>query len=371
MITKYKDGSNHLPYHADNETELSDNSEILTISLGETRNIKFRATNDHTSELSVRLCNGDAFIMTKTSQNHFEHSIPRDYSRKLRISITLRNIEPEKDTSDHIMSTQDMIIDTLNNLGNRQPNLDSESTDPANSHQYHIDGYQYHNASPPFEQQPMSEPPLSTTPQHASTIYISSSMFRELDAIKLSSGKQKAARLFYSGASTGEMLSRLQSDTAFKKLDPRHVTKIYLLCGSNNVDRILHVPRSHYTTFLGDNFRADSHQLSNTTNDMSKLIYFLHDWAKSASVNIIGILPRVSRVRNEVINDLNCFLRELCRKCQHFNFISTELNRNLFCTNDGYRKAIYFNVNGADNIHLNPMGVTRLGKHLKFLAHND
>ena len=96
----------------------------------------------------------------------------------------------------------------------------------------------------------------------------------------------------------------------------------------------------------------------------------MHEWAKSATVNLINILPRESWVRNRVINDLNDFLNTLSRKCPYINKIDTELKRSLFSTSNGYRKSMYFNSNGEDNVHLNYLGIERLGKHLKFLLHN-
>ena len=50
--------------------------------------------------------------------------------------------------------------------------------------------------------------------------------------------------------------------------------------------------------------------------------------------------------------------------------VSTELDRCLFSFKDGYRKANYFVNKGEDNVHLNGLGIVRLAKHLKFVAHH-
>ena len=37
LVTKYTDGSKYLPYHSDSETDIAENSQIITISLGQSR----------------------------------------------------------------------------------------------------------------------------------------------------------------------------------------------------------------------------------------------------------------------------------------------------------------------------------------------
>ena len=88
-------------------------------------------------------------------------------------------------------------------------------------------------------------------------------------------------------------------------------------------------------------------------------------------INLINILPRFSCVRNSVINYLNMFINDLCyRNPYYMNYVNTEASRNLFSNKEGYRKDEYFNQRGTDNVHLNILGIVRLGKHLKYLAHN-
>lgn len=160
MITKYRNGRDHLPYHSDNEPEIIPHSDIFTISLGDTRYINFRAKNNTTPELSVLLNHGDSFIMSCNSQDIFEHSIPSKYSRNIRISITLRNIKPKIIDLEHV-STQ-IIEETLVNLGKSQ------------------------------KAPQQSEPATKQSPK-SQTVYISSSMFHHLDANKLSTEHQSAS----------------------------------------------------------------------------------------------------------------------------------------------------------------------------------
>ena len=196
-------------------------------------------------------------------------------------------------------------------------------------------------------------------------------MFSELDSAKLSSHQQTTAVLYYRGATAGDMLARLQQDESFAAINPSHVNQIYLLCGTNNVDRILHVPRDLRTSMSINSNMFDGRELNKAKCDIDNLVAFLHRWAALSSINMINILPRGSIVRNRVINNLNNFSIDLCSKYSFTNFISTELNRNLFSTREGYRKTRFFNIKGDDNVHLNSLGVSRLAKHLKFLAHTQ
>ena len=155
------------------------------------------------------------------------------------------------------------------------------------------------------------------------------------------------------------MLSKFKKELRRKDIDPASVTKVFILTGSNNVDLIL----SDSTIW----------RFNKTMDDISKLITFVHNWAMNASVNMLNLLPRKFRDRNVVINDINNYLHKLSHKFVYFNFVNTEVNRYLFATADGFRKDYYFTQSTdkiPDNVHLNDLGVERLGKHLKYLAHN-
>ena len=91
---------------------------------------------------------------------------------------------------------------------------------------------------------------------------------------------------------------------------------------------------------------------------------------QSAKISFVNIPPRVSAIRNHVINLLNEHMKLMTSSFPNLSMISTELNRNLFVSKDGHRKGIYFSSMGEDNIHFNNDGIIRLAKHLKYLAHN-
>lgn len=73
MVHKYIDGQAWMPYHSDDEEDIEENSEIVTVSLGETRLMQFKE-KDSGVETNVTVSHGEMLLMD--SQYHFLHSIP-------------------------------------------------------------------------------------------------------------------------------------------------------------------------------------------------------------------------------------------------------------------------------------------------------
>ena len=324
LITMYKDGNDYIGFHSDDEPEIIDNSKIVTVSLGETRQIQFRPkTNKSTcGETSFSLVHGTVYSMSKESQDSYQHSIPKDNSKTPRISITFRLLS----------APHHSVLTETENLCNH--------------------------------------PIKSPTNHKQHTVYISSSMFRELNPAKMSTSSQNATVLFYPGATAGDMLDRLQKDHNFKSIQSDKVTKVYLLCATNDVDKVLSIPRSMDKAMVyEENVKFRKQIFDDTTSKIKQLVSYLQNWAHTASINIINILPRESSARNNVINDLNQFMKDFSVNNEHINFIGTEKQRSLFCWKDGNRKRDFFRFHGADNVHFNRLGISRLAKHLKYLAH--
>ncbi|KAL5267676.1 hypothetical protein ACHWQZ_G004653 [Mnemiopsis leidyi] len=96
VVTKYDSHVSHIPPHSDNEPSIDPNSSILTITLGEPRPVLFRRKPPGDDE-SVTIIpeHGSLYIMTRSSQCHFDHSVPRvnqDQFKGMRISITCRTL---------------------------------------------------------------------------------------------------------------------------------------------------------------------------------------------------------------------------------------------------------------------------------------
>ena len=322
LVTRYSSGSDFLSYHSDDEPEIVSDSNILTISLGATRICKFRKLPISTTnpEHSQFVRHGDAIMMSRKSQDLFQHSIIPDDCQSLRISITLRLLRSSE---------------------------------------------QSHSVNPVVNEDEGSQ-------DDAYTVYIGDSMFRNLNSKKLSSNSQKAIVLYYPGATASGILNRLQNDPVFRKIESSKVKKIILFAGSNNVDNILNVPSNLRSSLISDFNYVAENMLNEAKIEISELIGYLHSWCSSAKINIVNILPRKSLNRNTVINALNLHIKNLSIIYNNnVCMVSTELHRSLFSFNDGNRKENYFSFNGSDNVHLNNTGLVRLAKYLKYFAHHS
>ena len=339
LLTKYKNGSDYVGFHSDNEPEIAENSDIVTISLGQSRVIKFKcplAVNtypDH--ELTVN--HGDVYIMSQKSQNFFRHSVLADTSNNCRISITLRML---KNPVSRTILTK----------------CNTNETSPLPSHP---------------ETVPHSETIPHTNTSENYTLFVGDSMFRHLDNSKMSSSSQKAKVFAFPGATPGNIRSKLNNDPKFAELDPSKVSKIFVFCGANSVDKVIHVPFNKNSELVSEqNYRIHDQDLHQAKSELTSLIDFLHNWSRNSVINFVNILPRESLVRNTVINSLNHHIKTLADHRPFLKMVSTELNRCLFSFKDGYRKFHYFVSKGEDNVHINGLGIVRLAKHLKYEAHH-
>ena len=349
LITKFQNGNDFLRLHSDNEDEIQDKSYIATISLGMSRAIQFKPLSpDNRIDTTISPKHGSIYVMTSESQRFFQHSVPPDTSTLPRISITLRYINPSRSNMKLPMITpQNVII---------QPHITKSHSPTSNCI---------------AQNSPVVKSNETGVKQKTKTLYISSSMFSGLKGSKLSSQSQDATVLFYRGATAGGILSKLKNDPEFLSLDPKSIQNIYVLCGTNNVDKILNVPFSKCSSQVSSSYDVnfDQNCFNHTTQEFDQIYQFLHNWNSNALINFVNLLPRVSLARNQVINMLNNYLYNQCSKSNAANFINTENTRNLFCRN-GYRNDVYFSMTGSDNVHLNHAGIIRISKHLKYLAHN-
>ena len=342
LLTRYSTGADCLGFHSDNEREIVTGTDIVTISLGESRVVKFKALSSSTDfpEQSLEVSHGDLFLMSRASQDIFQHSVVSDDSTQPRISITLRLLKQPSD--DHSSKTT-----------NLAPTSPSQSV--------------------PLVIVPHHPPSTSATnnKKETYTIYVGDSMFRHLDGTKMSSVSQKAVVFSYPGATSKSILTKLKDDPKFKNLDPTKVKNILVFCGTNDVDNILSIPRHFQSDIVKKgNFWSSEILINRVKVDYTKLVDFLHNWSCNADVNVLNILPRESIVRNEVINILNYHIVQSSQSKKYVNFVSTEKDRNLFSSQNGYRKSDFYSDWGTDNVHLNSYGLIRLAKHLKYYVHN-
>ena len=76
--------------------------------------------------------------------------------------------------------------------------------------------------------------------QKSDTVYVSSSMFTNLDPIKLSTESQNAHVFHFNGANAARMLKKTKDSEKIQALsNKKSVKHIFLLTGTNNIDEII------------------------------------------------------------------------------------------------------------------------------------
>ena len=90
LLNLYRDGSDSMGWHSDNESELDSTKSIASLSLGGSRNFFIRSKNKSYKE-DILLNKGDLLVMFPDCQIHWEHSLPlRKRSKEPRINLTFR-----------------------------------------------------------------------------------------------------------------------------------------------------------------------------------------------------------------------------------------------------------------------------------------
>ena len=356
LITRYANGDKFIPFHSDNEVFIDSGSSILTISLGQCRNLIFRPKSLRKPEVSLSLEHGDAVSMTRFSQDFFEHSVPRDSTKKVRISITLRNL------STPTPSFQIENCSYASKVSSKNTSNGSKVGGTFRSPQLEL--------VPDTKHQPNTNRPRDKQSPKSNTLYISSSMFSSLDSGKLSSKAQDATVFSYPGATVSKMHENFRTDPKASKIDSQTVHRIFLLTGTNNIDDILDSPREMREKIIDPSSNCSLAKLTKTFDSIESFVKFLKGWAPNAEIIMLKVLPRESRARNIVITKVNSYIHNLASRYDNLKMLDVEKDRYLFANRAGYRKSEFFSAKGEDNVHLNRRGVVRLANHLKYMAHN-
>ena len=160
MIHRYAGGNQYMPHHSDSEPEIEVGSQIVTISFGESRVMEFK--NIATSErMPVIVEHGDVILMDQSSQYLYSHSILPSSSMETRISVTFRNIVPQRPPDSHSDSVNTNITEFLVTLGKHDDHSD-----------FGLDNQEqgsFAAASPDSAPQHHSPPPLCSNGYQAST----------------------------------------------------------------------------------------------------------------------------------------------------------------------------------------------------------
>jgi len=92
LVNYYKDGNDHLGWHADNEMVNGPEPTIASVSLGSERRFDFRH-NDTGEMVKVLLPHGSLLVMSGLSQTCWQHRIPKEtHLTEPRINLTFRRV---------------------------------------------------------------------------------------------------------------------------------------------------------------------------------------------------------------------------------------------------------------------------------------
>jgi len=75
LLNQYRNGEDSVSWHTDAEKSLGKNPIIASISIGCTRNFKFREKNNHKNQHQIELEHGDLIIMKGETQHYWEHCV--------------------------------------------------------------------------------------------------------------------------------------------------------------------------------------------------------------------------------------------------------------------------------------------------------
>ena len=94
LANLYRDGTDSMGYHSDNEPELGPRPTIASISLGDRRRFVLRHRSNG-ERWTWDLGNGDLLVMRDESQSDYAHAVPKT-SRPVgpRMNITFRQFRP-------------------------------------------------------------------------------------------------------------------------------------------------------------------------------------------------------------------------------------------------------------------------------------
>jgi alkylated DNA repair dioxygenase AlkB len=93
LLNLYRDGSDAMGWHADDERELGNNPSIASISLGATRRFVLRSKADRTTRFELEPAHGSLIVMRGALQHHWQHQVPRTRnSVGPRVNLTFRRV---------------------------------------------------------------------------------------------------------------------------------------------------------------------------------------------------------------------------------------------------------------------------------------
>lgn len=91
-INHYRDGSDYIAAHSDNEVSRSSPA-VAALSLGGTRLFRFTSKTDPTKKIEFPVNSGDLMVMAGATQKLWRHEVPKQSGAGARISVTYRFLD--------------------------------------------------------------------------------------------------------------------------------------------------------------------------------------------------------------------------------------------------------------------------------------
>lgn len=96
LLNYYRDGSDKMGWHSDDEKELGPNPNIASVSFGATRRFDFKHKTEANNKFSIHLESGSLLLMQGDMQHHWLHQLPAQKRiNEPRINLTFRYIHPQ------------------------------------------------------------------------------------------------------------------------------------------------------------------------------------------------------------------------------------------------------------------------------------
>ncbi|CAM9899126.1 unnamed protein product [Scytosiphon promiscuus] len=85
LLNWYRDGSDYMGWHSDDEKELDQGAAIASVSLGTERRFQLRRKTDHAQQLEFLLSGGTLLLMEGSTQDHWQHRVPKRSAKECRM----------------------------------------------------------------------------------------------------------------------------------------------------------------------------------------------------------------------------------------------------------------------------------------------
>jgi len=92
LINYYRNGSDSMGWHSDDEPELGRNPIIASLSLGAPRDFILREKINNAHKIKINLEAGSLLLMGPSIQNKWQHALPKRAHSAARINLTFRQI---------------------------------------------------------------------------------------------------------------------------------------------------------------------------------------------------------------------------------------------------------------------------------------